>query len=222
VEEQAPIAHFVEPAEGPSEMPMFRVMDKPDLPRAWFLDVSGTRLIQIQRDRFLHNWRKTKPDDEYPHFPAVRETFFNYWESFTGFLAANNLQAQPDQCELTYVNLIRQGKGWETMADLEGVFPTFRWRTKTKFLPDPENVRWSLRFPLPVQQGRLHVEVLPVRVPPENDLAIRYSLTARGRPEGELSTEAMDVWFNLAREWIVRGFADLVDRSTDELWERRA
>jgi len=223
VEEQAPIAHILEPPQGPPEAALgFQFMDKPDLPRAWFLDPSGCRLIQVQRDRFLHNWRKVNPADEYPRFPSVRDSFFHYWEGFNGFLRENNLKPEPDQCELTYVNHIRRGDGWETMADLEKVFTTFVWRTRSGFLPVPDSARWSLRFILPDAHGRLHVDVVPVRVPPKNDPVIRFSLTARGRPQGEFSTESMNGWFNMAREWIVRGFADLVDSNTDAIWERKA
>jgi len=223
VEEQAPIGHVVEPPEGPAEPALsLSWTDKLPLPRAWFLDASGTRLIQVQRDRFLHNWRKMNPADEYPRFPSVRDSFLHYWEGFNAFLAEHRIKPEPDQCELTYVNHIRKGDGWDTMADLEKVFTTFEWRTRYRFLPSPDSARWSLRFPLPGSRGRLHIDVVPVRVPPENDLAIRFSLTARGRPEGEFSTESMNEWFTMAREWIVRGFVDLVDENTDAIWEKRA
>jgi len=222
VEEQAPIAYFVEPPHGAWEPPpRFQLMDKPELPRAWFLDASGNRLIQVQRDRFLHNWRKVNPSDEYPRFPAVREDFLRYWEGFNAFLEENHLRPQPDQCELTYVNHLKKDEGWSTITDLGKVFTTFVWQTRFGFLPGPESARWSLRFLLPDKQGRLHIDVVPVRVPPQNDVAIRFSLTARGRPQGEFNTDSMNDWFTMAREWIVRGFVDLVDKNTDALWEKK-
>jgi uncharacterized protein (TIGR04255 family) len=224
VEEQAPIMHSLEPPHGPLEpSPVFQLMGVPDLlPRAWFLDASGSHLIQVQRDRFLHNWRKMNPPDEYPRFPSVRDSFFQYWHGFKTFLAENNLTPQPDQCELAYVNQVNKGEGWDTMAELEKVFTTFQWRTRSGFLPIPDMARWSLRFLLPENQGRLHVDVVPARVPPQNDLVIRFSLTARGRPRGEFNTENMTKWFAMAREWIVMGFADLVDKKTDAIWEKKA
>jgi len=221
VEEQAPIAHILEPPHGPSEpVPAWQFMDKPELPRVWFLDATGCRIIQVQRDRFLHNWRKVNPSDEYPRFPSVREGFLRYWGGFNAFLAENNLKPQPDQCELTYVNHIKKGDGWNTIAELEKVFPTFAWKTRSGFLPEPDSARWSLRFLLPESTGRLHVDVVPVRVPPQNDPVVRYSLTARGRPRGEFSTKGMNEWFAIAHEWIVRAFADLVDKNTDAIWEK--
>jgi len=223
VEEQVPIIHVVEPTPGaPEALLGFQFTDKPPLPRVWFLDASGNRLIQVQRDRFLHNWRKVNPTDEYPRFPSVREAFFRFWQGFNAFLTENNLKPNPDQCELTYVNHLKKGEGWNAMADLEKVFTTFVWRTRSGFLPGPDSAHWSLRFLLPGNRGRLHIDVVPVRVPPQNDPVIRFSLTARGRPQGEFSKENMNDWFTLAREWIVRGFADLVDKNTDALWEKKA
>jgi len=176
----------------------------------------------VQRDRFLHNWRKLKPSDEYPRFPSVKESFLGYWDDFARFLGDHGIRPAPDQCELTYVNHLRKGEGWDTMADLGDLFSTYTWRTRSGFLPIPDNTRWSLRFLLPDQRGRLHVDVVPVRVQPENDLGIRFSLTARGKPSNIADSASMAEWYDLAREWIVMGFADLVDEKTDRLWEKEA
>ncbi len=40
----------------------------PPLPRCWFLDDSQNRLVQIQPDRFLHNWKKVTGQEEYPRY----------------------------------------------------------------------------------------------------------------------------------------------------------
>src|SRR2546422_10783360 len=45
------------------------------LPRVWFLNAEDTGIIQLQRDRFLHNWKKGKPTDAYPRYPVVIDLF---------------------------------------------------------------------------------------------------------------------------------------------------
>ena len=35
--------------------------------RCWFIDESNNNLIQLQKDRFILNWRKVKGDEAYPH-----------------------------------------------------------------------------------------------------------------------------------------------------------
>jgi len=222
VEEQAPIRHMLEPPPGePEPGPSFEISHKPELPRVWFIDRSENRIIQVQRDRFLHNWRKLSSEDLYPRFPKVKASFLEHWDRFRKFLAQIGVEPEPDQCEVTYVNHLRKGVEWNTMADLGALFSTFNWRTRTGFLPTPDNVRWSLRFLLPDEKGRLHVDVVPVRIQPSNDLAVRFALTARGKPTDVHDPEIISDWYDLARKWIVKGFEDLVTDKTDVLWEKK-
>jgi uncharacterized protein (TIGR04255 family) len=225
IEEQPPVVHIV---EGPSDQqlaggPELRISTTPDLPRTWFLDSTGNRIIQVQRDRFLHNWRKMTDSDEYPRFPGVKKSFMKHWDGFCRFLENNGLPVpQVDQYELTYVNHIRRGNGWQSVEDLCHLFTSVAWGPRSAFLPPPENILWSAKFRLPEGNGRLHVDVVPVRIPPHGDLAVSLSLTARGMPPEGTDAGAMSGWFDIAREWIVRGFADLVAEKTDALWGRKA
>lgn len=223
VQDQSPIRYMVESFATKPRPPQFYMSDKPEIPRTWFIDKSETQLIQLQRDHFIFNWRKAKENDKYPRFPNVTKRFFQYWQGFCEFLAEHDLPApQVDQCELTYVNHIRQGEGWNDLTDLNRLFTVFNWQTRTDFLPLPEGFKWSLRFLLPEKKGRLHVDALPVLLPSGNVPAIRFSLTARGIPGNEVNLETIDGWFTMAREWIVKGFADLVSEETDVRWERKA
>ncbi len=45
-------------------------------------------------------------------------------------------------------------------------------------------------------------------------------LTVRGIPKDK-SVETMWQWFDLAREWIVRGFTDLTGQEMHSRWERQ-
>ena len=60
-----PLAPIMETFDGSPGVP--QEIDLSDvLPRTWFLHKRGVGVVQVQRDRFLHNWKKSKPDDEYP------------------------------------------------------------------------------------------------------------------------------------------------------------
>jgi uncharacterized protein (TIGR04255 family) len=160
VEEQAPIPPLTDPSswerDGASSILAF---GKPPTPRLWFIDGTSTRIIQLQRDRFIHNWRNMAADDEYPRFTKIREDFLSYWDGFLHFLNDNKLHSPNiNMCELTYVNRIKKGKGWMSMADIEGVFATFVWKTRYGFLPTPHRVQWAFDFVFPGQAGRLHVD----------------------------------------------------------------
>jgi uncharacterized protein (TIGR04255 family) len=223
VEEHGPVDHIIERQGGdlPPPPPGLTLLSKPELPRTWFIDRAGTHLIQVQRDRFIYNWRKQKPSDTYDRFTPIKRQFLGYWNTFRTFLNSQHLQTPTiDQCELTYVNQIDSGAGWNSMADWGQLFINCGWNPKSGFLKTPEAVRWAMHFVLPNQAGRLRVEAIPAVIPPEGKLTIRFSLTARGAPSGA-DTAATSRWYEVAHESIVRGFADIVTEKADKLWQRQ-
>src|SRR3990172_7966619 len=84
----------VEQFEGPvSGKPSVRFELAQELmpPRAWFLSREGDELIQVQHDRFVFNWRKTKPSDRYPRYPHVRRRFVDEFQRFERFVGEQGL-----------------------------------------------------------------------------------------------------------------------------------
>ena len=45
--------------------------------RSWFMSEDGGFLIQIQRNRFVLNWRKTGPNPTYPRYEPIRKMFLH-------------------------------------------------------------------------------------------------------------------------------------------------
>ena len=60
-QEVAPLAPIVERFDESPGVEL-AISDKPPLPRIWFIHESETGIIQVQRDRFLHNWKKVRPE----------------------------------------------------------------------------------------------------------------------------------------------------------------
>jgi uncharacterized protein (TIGR04255 family) len=220
-QEHPPVAHMVELdelREGPSQLEV-GVLLRPPLPRTWFVTSDETQIIQLQGDWFLRNWRKVHAEQVYPRFPSIKEAFLSQWSQFKSFLEQQGLPApQVDQCEVTYVNIIRKGEGWESLADVGDLFTTLRWSTRFGFLPEPESLRWGAKFRLPENLGRMHVDIVPAFEAPTNNLVLRFTLTARGVPGDAADEKSLDAWYGVAHEWIVKGFADLVGGTTDRLW----
>jgi uncharacterized protein (TIGR04255 family) len=205
-QEVAPLMPVI---EGSAELsPQEIVISEVPLPRVWFLHDDG-RIIQVQRDRFLHNWRKLKPTDEYPRYRTVFQMFEDYFSTFQEFLSEHQLgPVIPRQYEMTYVNIIPQSEGWETVEDVYKVFPDFSWGSKKeRFLPNPVGINWQTNFSLPERAGRLHMNIQTARRLSDNRRLFRFEITARGIG-ADTSLSAMRDWFDLAHEWIVRGFAD--------------
>ncbi|MBI4581383.1 MAG: TIGR04255 family protein, partial [Planctomycetes bacterium] len=140
--------------------PRLEVTTTPPLPRMFFVNSVQNWLIQLQRDRFLHNWRKVEQDDPYPRYPNVFGKFWDAWTKFRAFCADESFGTPTvRQCEITYINHIPVGEGWHSLGDIAEVFPDLGWRTRQRFLPGPESVAWRSGFLLPESQGRLHVSI---------------------------------------------------------------
>ncbi len=195
------------------------VAAEPDL-RCWFVDSSSTHLIQVQRDRFIRNWRKVKPDQVYPRYHNLRPKFQADWERFCSFLQREGLRI-PDvnQCEVTYVNHIELGKGWESYSETHKAIKLLSRPVVGEFLGQPEAVHLNTSYVMPEKKGRLHVAVQPVISRPLGKEVLQLTLTARGRPGGSSLENIVD-WFDLGHEWVVRGFADITTREMHAAWGR--
>lgn len=199
---------------------------EPFLPRIWFVHKDKSGIVQVQGDRFLHNWKKAA--GEYPHYEKVIKLFRDHYATFLTFLTDNNLGAvEPLQYEMTYINHIPLPKGAEPLNEFSKVFPDFPWHDedpwkpgRKRFLPNPDGCNLLLNFTFPDKSGRLHVTIRNGVHRVERHPVLLLDLTVRGIGTGK-SIEAMESWFGAAHEWIVRGFADLCGKELqDEVWRR--
>lgn len=191
-------------------------------PRVWFESGDGNRLIQVQHDRFLHNWKKANDTDIYPHYDHVIGNFRTCLATFKEFLVERRFdRIDPTQYELTYINHIVKGEGWQTLDDIGDIFPDFFWRdSQNRFLPSPETNNWQTSFVLPESAGRLRVSIRLGQRRSDRLPTIILELTARGI-SADRSPSSMWSWFDMAHEWIVRGFTDLTAENIHKvLWRR--
>lgn len=213
VTEVPPLAVVIE-GVGPQAQEIFT--DAMPTPRVWFTADGGDRLVQLQRDRLLSNWRKTGADHVYPRYERVSADFFDLLSRFER-LCQDGPGSKPDlkQYELSYINHLVQGECWDSLADLGLVFPDLNWRSDERFLPSPEGLDARFAFPLPDNAGRLHIRLQAARRRDDNQTILVLDLTARGfLPDTRK-------WFDLAHEWIVQGFADFTHRTLQEkIWRR--
>jgi hypothetical protein len=81
-------------------------------------------------------------------------------------------------------------------------------------------MNWTATFPLPGDNGTLTAQLLQVVRRSDAAPALRLDLTARGL--GKLkSLNELRPWFEVARERIVTGFADLTTEEAQvNLWGR--
>ena len=221
-EDQPPLSPVIEKPDVTQTQP-FSASLTPPLRRVFLIGAQPNWLVQIQEDRFLHNWRKLSDEDVYPHYPEVSKRFWSAWSRFCRFCLSEEIERpRVKQLEMTYVNHIAEGEGWENLSEIGAVFPDVSWRHARAFLPSPESLQWASTFILPDAQGRMHVAIRRALRVKDNAPVLLCELTVRGAPASN-DDKAMATWFDLAREWIVRAFADLASHKIQtEVWRRRA
>lgn len=194
--------------------------DKPPLPRVWFIHENENELIQVQRNRLLHNWRKRRPDDEYPGYEKVVENFERYLSYFEEFLTEENLEnLVPREYELTYIDLIPKGHGWENSSDLAKIFPNLLSPTRQSLLLNGiQGINWQTIFGLPNNVGQLIVSIRNAQRVPDNQqlLQIEFKALSSG------SYKPIRGWFNTAHNAITQLFSHLVSNEIQEkFWGRK-
>lgn len=222
VRKEFPTVEHAIPLTNDGSFPQGDVSTGLPLPRVWFLDQTETQLIQLQQDCLYYNWRKREVAPEYPRYPFVIKAFSEYYALLGKIAADYGLgPLQPTVLDLTYINVFVKGEGWDELNELGKLFKDFKWQANTsRFLPAPQNVLFQAEFPLPDEQGRLNVKLIPGKRVSDGAEIISFQLTARGIGK-DTSPAGMQNWFNLAREWIVRGFTDLtVAKMQNEVWGR--
>ena len=220
----APAFEQFGPRPGRRPSVRLQLLETPPEPRLWFLNESGTELVQVQQDRFVRNWRKREDTDEYPRYRNLRKLFRHDFEAFCRSIEREQWgSVEPNQCEVTYVNLIPAGEAWQHHGDLEKVLTVFSARYTDNQLAQPEQAVLNLQYVLSDEggepTGRLHVAVNPVFRAADNQPAIRLSLTARGKPQGSGIEGAME-FLDRGHEGIVRGFASITTPEMHKVWKR--
>jgi uncharacterized protein (TIGR04255 family) len=190
--------------------------------RCWYLDQSRTRLVQVQRDRFVHNWRKVAGTESYPRYPSLRASLVREWERFCDFLKDEKLERPKiNQCEVLYVNNIEYEKGWNGYGELNKVVASLATpKAKGKFLPSPERVSMQVTYRLEGNAGRLYVSLSPVIRGRDGKEVLQMTLTARGAPKSSSDEDVLS-WLDLGRKWVVRGFSDFTTSEIHKVWGKQ-
>lgn len=189
-------------------------------PRIWLISADEQTLIQIQRDRFLFNWRLRNPKEAYIRFANVFDRFHSAYKEFCSFLTESGIPAlQPTTYELTYINILVKGREWETPEGLQNVLPF----TRSLFqIPGVKahTINVGVVSDLPEGVGRLVCTVGPAERAIDKVPVIKFDLQARGiDPDGKMSVVE---WFGRAHDSINGAFIAMTSEETQKkLWGRK-
>jgi len=180
--------------------------------RVWFTTEEGTRLIQVQYDGFFHNWRRKRPDNEYPRFEAVYQAFCGHLDLFAEFVEEEELESIiPRLYELTYIDILEAGDR-PIEAAMEFYFPHFKWNTLLDGVGTVDGLSEQLILTLPDGCGKLQIRV-DTAVSADDDMRVlRLDMTARG------PSDDRDAWFNNAHDTILESFYRMTGDEAKALW----
>lgn len=180
-------------------------------PRYWFLKNDQSQLIQFQRDRFLHNWRKTNLNkDIYPRFESIFSSFSDELMTLERTLNSN---LKVNQFEISYINLITlndedtQVSKWISFMAPNPIRPNDFNVNLQRVIFDANNRPTS----------RLHVECGSTVF--DNHPAISLNFTVRGAPSSPTAASALEFirdGRNVIADAFLRGTTD----SAHEAWGR--
>jgi uncharacterized protein (TIGR04255 family) len=230
VEEKPPLDPMVEPVEPtdarqPELSLRIELLDQPPTPRLWFLDKEGRELVQVQRDRFVHNWRKVGEGDTYPRYERLRATFEKELRTFQQFLTDEGLgDFSPNLCEVGYINHIVVGGDFTHVGQLAAVVNLWCPRERDPILPQPDEVRFRARYRISSDEararGHLLIEGYPGVREQDHTALLVLALAARGKPTSADIDGVLD-FLDFGRRWVVQAFASITTLEMHRHWRRR-
>ncbi len=192
--------------------------------RYWFTSSDGTRLVQVQADRFVYNWRQVPGGEDYPRFETIAPEFEAHFRRFLEVVSADQTHPSATWCELTYINHVEAlGGGAGIHGPLSRVLNALNPDVTSPTLPPIEDTQLQQRFRIlddvdgatPI--GRFYITAVPAFRATDSAPIYVVTLIARARPQ-DTSLEGIFAFFQRARGLIVMGFTESTRPEMHELW----
>ena len=206
-------------AEFESPAVALRLSEETETPRLWLLDEKESRVLQLQQDRLVVNWRKLPSDAPYPHYESIRGFLVEAWGQMTSVLHdLGHSVPEPSICEVLYVNHLDERSGWGSVSDTSEIIAPWGGSMSDDFLPAAREAAFSLLFELPDGGGQLAVNGGSGQLD-NGRKAMTLHLISRGRAVSPDLEGALD-FMDLAHEWIVRGLTSFTTPEVQKRWHR--
>jgi len=196
------------------------IASTPEPVRIQLLRRDQDRMIQVQRTRFMYNWRRQ--GDSYPSYQTLRPEFDAHYAEFVRFIDHAALGSlEPNQWEMTYVNHVEKGQLWQTPTDWERILPGFYTPCPAMLEYRFESFGGEWHLAIEPDRGRLHVAIQHARIESaKGPEVLMLQLTARGPIDTNQGWD-LDSGFNVGHEAIVRAFAAMTSKAAHDHWGRR-
>jgi uncharacterized protein (TIGR04255 family) len=195
------------------------------LPRFWFYSNDQPTLVQVQRDAFMFNWRRSPTSaTTYPHYESVIKDFWREFENYHSFIReiTDGKSLDPiKRCELNYINLITPNEMFANQGQLVNVLPPvagfYDIQTHDRHLVGLNatvsyQVGPTLHIDLAIRSGRRADTGEPAAV---------LDIKAHGVP-ADLSLYAAHLWYDSAHDATYKLFLEATAKQVQEtIWKPR-
>jgi uncharacterized protein (TIGR04255 family) len=202
--------------QGGRRGPQINLKAMPEHSRYWFISPSEDELLQFQKDRLLHNWRKVgDKTNEYPRFDTLIEKFgqeLQALETYFARLAPQSLKI--NQCEISYVNQIE-------IEDSTNIASVQEWLNFVHFGKlQPEDFAMTFRRVISNHEGKPLGRIIyeaAIAVKENNEEVVQLQLTFRGTPTGTDINAAID-FLRYGRGLVVQSFKEITTDMAHQKW----
>jgi uncharacterized protein (TIGR04255 family) len=177
--------------------------------RKFFIESEGNRLIQLQHNRIVFNWRVAKPDDQYPHYDSVIKEFYGIIEQVEKKVPIKLLI---NQLEFSYVNhMVLEDFGLDSLQVSNII----------KFInfPNPlKTINCNLSLWEPELEGNIIAQLKSAKRNRDDKKILIYETTCRGVNKNGQSVEQ---WFDQAHQKLLQLFENSITDKAKSIWQKQ-
>lgn len=201
IEDHSPLPNVIEHNTGNQDIHVHSSV----VSRRFFVNESEDKLLQLQADRIIYNWKKSDSGSEYPHFNAVFRDFQRHYEELD---RRHVIHDSINQREVTYVDVIDL-----LSFEVDGFNPSnvFKYLKIDQAL---NGLNFAKSHFLP-ELGANLIVVITSGIRPNKSKILRVETTCRGFNKDIGNVE----WFSEAHKAISREFELSLTDKAIELWK---
>jgi len=215
-QEQPPLPPNVPVGMNPPFAPGMMVSVGAPQIRLWLLNAAEDRLVQVQRDRLILNWRAATDVNPYPRYhQALRPEFEAAYLQFLQFLSEQGMSPPPrvSGVEVTYVNAVPHEAGAGDLAS------TLRSQVLVTLpLGSPATTHLSQTWQHVREGGLVSVLTLNADTAGIGGDASVISLTARSSVPAETSLSDVLEALDACHDDVVASFVALTTEDSHRAW----
>ncbi len=203
ITEHPPLPSIVESPNKPKTQRMLNTFYS----RKHIIHKGKNKLIQVQPDRLLFNWRKEDTTEDYPHYDVVYKLFAQIVETISKKVN-KDIGKKINQYEFTYVNHIYLNEFGMNEYEPSNIFNIIQQKYQLKDI--------NLEYSIPQEDigGVLNTSIKSAKNKNDNRKLFVLENTCRGFS----SSTSMNKWFSSAHKILFDNFVNIITAKAKNIW----